>query len=79
MEISKMSTSSRQYIVANWLQMYDDAGDKNGVVRQCTVSFPTFRDRMRGHLRTIGVDGAFKKTMTDVFLGSQAASRATTR
>ena len=74
-----MSSSSRQHVLANWLEMYDDAGDKNGVVRQCTVSFPTFRDRMRGHLRTIGVDVAFKKTMTDVFLGSRPAYRANTR
>ena len=79
MEISQKSTSSRQYILANWLEMYDDAGDRNGVMRQCTVSFPTFRDRMRGHLRTTGVDVAFKKTMTDVFLGSQPAYSAKTR
>jgi hypothetical protein len=64
---------------ANWLETHDDADERNGVVRQRTGSYPTFRDRMRGYLRTMGVDAALKKTVTDVSLGSAPACRAKTR
>ena len=75
MEISKMSTSSRQHILANWVELYrrtrHNGDDQNGVVRQCTASFPAFGDRMRTNLRVVGVDKAFERSMTEIVMGSE--------
>jgi hypothetical protein len=76
MEISKMSTPSRQHILANWVELYrrtrHNGDDQNGVVRQCTTSFPSFGDRMRTNLQKVGVDKSFELSMKGLFMGDQA-------
>jgi hypothetical protein len=70
MHAQQMSPASRQHVLVNWLEMYANANDRNGIVRQVASSFPDFAARMRNNLRVIGVDGAFERTMTGIFLGS---------
>ena len=70
MHDQRMSSALRQHVLTNWLEMYANANDKNGIVRQVTSSFPDFGGRMRHNLRVIGVDGAFERTITGIFLGS---------
>jgi hypothetical protein len=83
MEISKMSTPSRQHILANWVELYrrtrHNGDDQNGVVRQCTASFPAFGDRMRTNLRVVGVDRAFERSMTEIVMGSEPVRRGRRR
>jgi hypothetical protein len=71
MEISTMSTSSRQHILANWVDMYrrtrHNGDDQNGVVRQCATSFPELPRRMRENLRGHRADAAFEKSMAEIF------------
>jgi hypothetical protein len=70
MHVQQMSPASRQHVLANWLEMYASANDRNGILRQVTWSFPDFAVRMRNNLHVIGVDGAFERAMKGIFLGS---------
>jgi hypothetical protein len=81
MQIEKMSVSGRQHIVGGWLQMYEGAGTegKNGIVRQCTTSFPAFSSRMRNNLRVIGVDKAFERSITEAIMGTEPVRRGRRR
>ena len=81
MQIEKMSVSGRQHIVGGWLTMYDGAETegKNGVMRQCTQSFPKFGDRMRNNLRVMGVNRAFEQSITAVIMGTESVRRGRRR
>lgn len=71
MQIAKMSTSARQHVLTNWIDMFKRAQtrreDYNGVLRQCAQSFPEFSTRMRTNLRSMRADAAFELAMHGVF------------
>jgi hypothetical protein len=83
MDISKMSVASKQYILDNWVDMYTRCRgqEKNGVIRQCTSSFPTIKKTettsyvpgfpafMRVNLKSHRVDEAFALSMREVYFG----------
>jgi hypothetical protein len=81
MHVDQMSPSGKKHILGGWLTMYDGAETegKNGVVRQCTQSFPKFSDRMRTNLRVVGVDKAFEQSITAVIMGTEPLRRARQR
>ena len=73
MHVQEMSPSGKKHILGGWLTMYSGAGTegKNGIVRQCTTSFPAFSSRMRNNLRVIGVDKAFERSITEAIMGTE--------
>jgi hypothetical protein len=81
MHVDQMSPSGKKHILGGWLTMYDGAETegKNGVVRQCTTSFPAFGDRMRANLRVVGVDQAFERSMTEIVMDSEPLRRGRRR
>ena len=81
MHVDHMSPSGEKHILGGWLTMYDGAETegKNGVVRQCTVSFPKFSDRMRNNLRVMGVNKAFEQSITEAILGTEPVRRGRRR
>ena len=81
MHVDQMSPSGKKHILGGWLTMYDGAGTegKNGIMRQCTTSFPAFSSRMRNNLRVIGVDQAFERSITEAIMGSEPVRRGRRR
>lgn len=81
MHVDHMSPSGKKHILGGWLTMYAGAETegKNGIMRQCTQSFPAFGDRMRTNLRVVGVDRAFEQSITAVIMGSEPVRRGRRR
>jgi len=90
MDMQKYSSAGKTHILKNWMDMYAGAaaaGDTNGIIRQCTTSFPgqaatvtasaypSFTDRMRVNLRAMGVNKAFTVSMQEVFFGMVRQSK----